>query len=570
MRGRNDPMSGAKKKSERRLAQAQMGLSEREKQELKKEQAKRRNSILALVGGIVVAVLVVALLVWNSGVIERHATVLKFAPTGDNVGQDLSLTRADMDFFYYQAINTYRNQESSLYEQSGLEYTPSFDLSTSLKTQYIDAAQTMSYYDYFMSQALSDARYTVALSNAAKAEGYTLSEEAQASLDSAQTSLDSVVTQTGYGTRSNYLKAVYGRTMTEKVYFKNLERFLLAQDYYTSKVESLSSNYSDEEVQAYYDEHMDDLSLYDYDYAYFDGAAPSTTDADGNTVEPTDEENAAAWAAAQENAEAMLADLKSDPAADFSTTAQAHSGLASSRTGMAPSDFVNMPFADWLKAGADRADGDVELFELEGVGYYVAQYHGRTRNEAPSAADVRHILIATSRKDDPETADVDESQVPFTDEEIAAAQAEAQRILDEFTSGEQTGERFGELAEQYSQDRGEDGSLSSPGGLYAGVTPSTNFVPEFLDWIFTNGRAAGDTGIVQTDYGFHVMYLDAAEEPQWSAEAKSALLSADEEALLEDIDSRYELVVNHWYQVEEAQPSAEATESEAPEASPAN
>ena len=570
-------MSGAKKKSERRALKAEIGLTEREKQELKKQQAQRRNSILALVGGIVVVVLVAALLIWNSGWLDRHTTAVKFAPTGET-GSTVSFTRADMNYFYYQAINTYRNQEAALYQQYGMEYTPSFDTSTSLKTQYMDADQTMSYYDYFMQQSMADAKYTAAFTSAAQAEGYTLSEDAQAALDSAPASLDSAVTQSGYGTRSVYLKAMFGRSMTEKVYFQNLERYLLAQDYYSSKVAGMN-DYTDEELQAYYDEHTNELDSYDYTFAYFDSSAPESTDADGNPVEATDEENAAAATAAETNSKAMLAALQSGLPTTFSAAAEQFGGDVTEKSNAPWSEVSMQPFADWVSDSA-RAEGDLEWFESEGVGYYVVQYHGRSKNEAPSSADVRHILISTSHEDDPETADVDESTVPFTAEETAAAEAEAARILEEFSAGDRTAERFGELAEQYSQDtRNEDGSLVAAGGLYEDVTPSSSYVQEFLDWIFTPGRSAGDTGVIKTDYGYHIMYLESAEDVQWIASAKSGLLTADEDAYLDEVDAGMEAVENHWYEAEDAQATdaAEASEasdaaepSEAAEPSPAN
>lgn len=560
-------MSGAKKKLERRTVQAQMGLSEREKQKLKKKQAQRRNNIIAVVGGVVAVALVVALLVWNTGFIDRHITAVKFTAPEGTVG-DLTLTKADMDYFYHQALNNLYSQEQSL-AQAYEGYTPSFDPSVSLRTQYIDQAQTMSYHDYFMQQALSDATNIIALSNAAKTAGYTLSEEAQANLDSARADLDAQVQQSGYGTRSNYLRLVYGRTVNDAVFFKNQERSILAQDYYANAAET---EYTSEELEAYYAEHSDELDSYDYDYAYFDGTAQPTTDAEGNTVEPTEEETAAALAQAKANADAMLAAIQANTATDdeaqakdFTTLAQELGGQAYLQTDNAGSTLSGAPFAQWLM-DAERVDGDADVFEVEGYAYYTVQFHSRQRSDAPTSADVRHILIATYHDDDPDTADVDESQVPFTDEEITAAHTEAERILQEFKDGEQTAERFGALAEQYSADgrNNEDGSLASPGGLYSGVTPTTKFVPEFLDWIFTADRKAGDTGIVRTDYGYHIMYADTVEEAKWLSDARSAMQSEAQQAFLEEATAGYEVRVNKWYKapVQESQEPQESQENQ--------
>ena len=535
-------MSGAKKKQERRALQTQMGLTEREKQELIKQKAQKRNKILAIVGGIVAVVLVVALLVWNSGFFDRHNTVVQFTSV-DGTGSDLSLSAADMDYFYYQAINSVYSQEQSyaqMYQQLGMEYTSTFDPTGDLKTQYIDEAQTTSYDDYCRQIALNNATQIMALYNTAKAQGYTLSEDAQAGLDSAKDDLAAVAAQYGYPNTASYLRTVYGHTVNEGVYLKNLERSIWASDYYTASIEAMGDAYTDQQLEDYYAEHTDELDSYDFDYVYVDGTAQPTTDEDGNTVEPTEEESEAALALAKASAENMVAVLNGnigtqESESDFYDAASALGLQPYSQENNPGNTFSNAPFAQWLMDAA-RVDGDADLFEVEGSGYYVVQFHGRYRSDTLSSADVRHILFAGS-----------------TEEELAAALAEAQQVMAEFQAGEQTGERFGELAEQYSDDgRDDEGNLNAPGGLYEDVTPSTNFVQEFLDWIFTDGRKAGDVGIVQTTYGYHLMYLDTAEDAQWIADAKSALLATDQEAFLDGIMANYEITVNKWYTAPEA------------------
>lgn len=74
----------------------------------------------------------------------------------------------------------------------------------------------------------------------------------------------------------------------------------------------------------------------------------------------------------------------------------------------------------------------------------------------------------------------------------------AQDILDRVNNGED----FAALVKEFSAD---DGSIET-GGAYD-VYQSTNFVPEFKEWTFA--AKVGDTGVVRSDYGFHVMKLDA-------------------------------------------------------------
>jgi len=96
---------------------------------------------------------------------------------------------------------------------------------------------------------------------------------------------------------------------------------------------------------------------------------------------------------------------------------------------------------------------------------------------------VSHILIKCEK--DAETAVVESK------EKIA------QDILDRVNAGED----FAALAKEFSED---DGSKDS-GGTYT-VQENGQFVSEFEDWAFSHD--IGETGIIRTDYGFHVMKLN--------------------------------------------------------------
>jgi len=113
---------------------------------------------------------------------------------------------------------------------------------------------------------------------------------------------------------------------------------------------------------------------------------------------------------------------------------------------------------------------------------------------------VRHILIM------PKGGTEDESgNVTYSEEEWEACRAEAQAILDSWKSSDGTEEGFAKLATEKS----EDGGSSSNGGLYEDLDESTNFVTEFKEWYLDASRKAGDTGLVKTTYGYHIMYYSA-------------------------------------------------------------
>ncbi len=139
--------------------------------------------------------------------------------------------------------------------------------------------------------------------------------------------------------------------------------------------------------------------------------------------------------------------------------------------------------------------------------------------------NVRHILV------EPETSE----DGTISEEAWEAAAEEAERIYQEWQDGDATEESFGVLAETYTADPGS----SSTGGLYENVYPG-QMVTAFNDWCFEEGRQAGDTAIVKTDFGYHIMYFSSyTEDYYWKDVAESDLRYEDFATRLEDLTGRY-------------------------------
>ncbi|MBQ1704276.1 MAG: peptidylprolyl isomerase, partial [Clostridia bacterium] len=84
-------------------------------------------------------------------------------------------------------------------------------------------------------------------------------------------------------------------------------------------------------------------------------------------------------------------------------------------------------------------------------------------------------------------------------------------------AGPATEDSFADLAREYSAD-----SNASSGGLYTGIYLG-QMVQEFQDWCFDESRQPGDTGIVKTDYGYHVMYFVENEGPRYLSTIRDTL-----------------------------------------------
>ena len=118
-------------------------------------------------------------------------------------------------------------------------------------------------------------------------------------------------------------------------------------------------------------------------------------------------------------------------------------------------------------------------------------------------SSVRHILIQ------PKGGTTDESgTTTYSDDEWATALSEAERILKQWQEGEATEDSFAVLANTYS----EDGGSNTTGGLYEEIHIDASYVAEFKNWAIDATRKTGDTEIVKTTYGYHIMYFVHGED----------------------------------------------------------
>ncbi len=104
--------------------------------------------------------------------------------------------------------------------------------------------------------------------------------------------------------------------------------------------------------------------------------------------------------------------------------------------------------------------------------------------------NIRHILIKFADS---------------TEASKAAAKAQAEALYNTFKQNP-TGDNFIQLAKDNSAD-----SSASAGGLIENVEPG-QMVQNFNDWCFTEGRKTGDHGLVETEYGWHLMFFDGYTE----------------------------------------------------------
>ena len=106
-----------------------------------------------------------------------------------------------------------------------------------------------------------------------------MSEETQAALDEELAALETDWIGAGFSSRDAYLRANYGAFLSYSRYKELLTQDYLASDYAVSVQDSFT--YTDEDYQAYYEEHADELDTLVLTTFTFRAQA-QTTDEEGN------------------------------------------------------------------------------------------------------------------------------------------------------------------------------------------------------------------------------------------------------------------------------------------------
>ena len=181
-----------------------------------------------------------------------------------------------------------------------------------------------------------------------------------------------------------------------------------------------------------------------------------------------------------------------------------------------------------LQVEADAAD------EATLSDYYDANVDTFEENQVwkVNNVSVRHILI------EPEAAD--ETSTDYTDEEWAAAEAKANEVLTLWQQNP-TEDYFAELANEKSADPGSN----TNGGLYEDF-PSNQMVAEFSEWCFDQSRQPGDTGIVKTSYGYHIMYfVGQTETKAWMDSVREQMISDQMTAFIDEQRAAFPLLYDY-------------------------
>ena len=455
-------------------------------------------AVLALI--LVVAITFTAVKYFNNPAVRAKNTVA--VTIGDN-----ELSNTELNYYFVDYAYEYANTYGAYASMFGLDFTKP------LNQQIVNEETGATWADEFITGATQNARSVYAVCAEAEAKGYTLSEETTAQIDASLEDIK-LTAQAQKLTADEFIQSYYGPGASLKSYAEYQKMRALSQEYIAHYTESLT--YDEAALRAAEEGKEVEYNNYSYNYYYVNAKnflTGGTTDEEGKTTY-SDEEQAAALAAAEEAAKA-LADGEYATTEDFDAAIAAMEINAEAETAPKSTAFDNYAYKnvfttvkEWV-TDSSRKSGDVEYIENISVttnedgtetqtvtGYYVVYFVECEDNNFP-LANVRHILV----KPEGGTVDSSTGMTIYTEEELAAAKAEAEILLKKWQDGEATQDSFAALATEYTEDPGS----KETGGLYEDVYPG-QMVATFNDWCFADGRKAGDTGLVETDYGYHIMY----------------------------------------------------------------
>ena len=304
-----------------------------------------------------------------------------------------AMTNADMQIWYWNDFTSFMEQYGNYASMFGLDYYSPLSSQPSLE-------ENLSWEQMFLKSAATNKSVNYALAQAAYADGYTISEEDQQTIDdftSAEGSLAQAAAEAGYSDVNEYIQLYYGTGITLETYIDYVKECLAHNYEYQLLQADIEGSITDEAISEYYDAHAEEMET-------------------------------------------------------------------------------------------------SRVLKVNNV-------------------SVRHILITPEGEQDETTGD-------YPEEAWEAAKEKADELY-ALWQEDPTEDNFSTLANENS----DDGGSNTTGGLYENFD-TDDMVEEFSDWAFDSGRVYGDTGIVKTSYGYHIMFfVEQTDTKGWVEPTREKLLS---------------------------------------------
>lgn len=466
------------------------------------------NKVISIVLCAVIVLGVVAFSLNYYGALQR---VIKIG----GVGSDQSVTIAEYEYYYMRAYNQvrYQAQYYQYYYQTSNGYDLSLTPEEQTQTTKDADGNEITWAEKLHEDTLEIIQLHKAYYNEALKMGLKLTKADEAFIDKQIEDLRDEAKSAGSNSSSSdsknkvtyslnaYLRKVYGGSINERFLRKQLKIQVLAQKYLTERTNEIAKGYDQKDIDA---EYKKDTTAYDFvTFRAYTFKTTELTKEDNETDDALKARQAKANAEVKKNANdfynavtndatftAKAKELNKDTA-DYNVDEETKYSMLKST---AQSTFSE-DAAKWLFDSSTKV-GSKKLFSDEENGKYIVVL-ALSKPHQEQTVTARHILFQTKDQS---------SGNALSEEEIAKKKTQAEDVLKKFNEGDKTEDSFAALANEYNEDTGS----SSNGGLYEHIYPG-QMVTEFNDWVFDANRKAGDVELVETDYGYHIIYFVAKD-----------------------------------------------------------
>lgn len=560
-----------------RLAKAQQAASSESVFTANTKKKNQTPAWVSTVAIIVIAVLLVGCVALS--VISEGGYLLRWTTVAET--ENYSVNGTMLSYMFNQNYNYFMNQYGSIASYMGLT------TGVSLKTQaYNGGEEGQTWFDYFMDSTIAEVEQILVYCEEAKARGIELDDEDYENIDAAIDAIKESAASNNYST-AGYISAAYGVGVKESDIRHALEMSQLASKVSEVISDEFKDGVTDDEINTYYNENPADFltaAILSYSMSVTKPAEGADTTEYDAAVKANKEfaETLKACKTADEFKKAVLEHIADDefesvyedesedyvvselPTPD--SLAERKKAIISNAIELALAGKTATPTTETAPAEVLLSKVEVELTaaltdELESLvndsvawteaeddksGLWIsddarkvgdtAVFDNADDEEATSFTVTANMVTETMHRNEEPSRNV--GHILFSFDDFAteeAAKAKAEEILEQIKDG-LTRESFEAAANEFTGDSSV---------FYDNVVPG-QMVTSFNDWLFDDERKNGDTGIVETTYGYHVMYYlgEDAEQPIWKVNGRTLVANEKFETWFESAKESYKVTVH--------------------------
>ena len=485
----------------------------------------------------------------NGGYILRWTKVVE----SENYSVDAAMLSYYFKSYYMDFYTTY-----------GSAFGSYLNPSVSLKAQSL-GTDGQSWFDYLMADVIKETEKLLVYCEEADARGIKLTDEDKNDIEDTIKTIRDAAKEANY-TVAGYVAAVYGPGVKLSDIRRALELTKIATKCGEVIAEEIKNGVTDADIDSYYNEHKTDFwTAQVLSYSFSAAATDSSKenyDFDAEKAKVDEKIAALVATKTEEEFRQVLCELLADGYFDseYEDHAEEYSDeILPDEAALAnyKSQIITSAVANALKGkdtpATDSADELTKMFnEIESeitealksvlenllnrfysytddedneAGLWVsdeARVSGDTKSFSETDettgkyTSTAYMVVEPMHRDDTVTRNI--GHILFTADKYGTdekAKAKAEEILAEFKKSEMTRENFEKLGEEYT----EDSSI-----FYDNVT-RYYMVDSFDSWLFAEGRKEGDTDIVETEYGYHIMYYLGEGDIAWRVSVKNTVIN---------------------------------------------